>query len=177
MVEQLSCNQQVVGSNPIGGSNFKRKAGERVELSNLKHERFCQEYAKTANAAQSYKKVYNAKSSNQVLAQSASRLLKKENIRARLREINAEIHSSKIMEVAEMQEVLSEIARMQKLEDVVVVEGVDKGVSEAKIVQKKNSANDAIKAIIQLAKMQGVAENINVNVSVPIIAGEDQLEE
>ena len=76
-----------------------------------------------------------------------------------------------------MQEVLSEIARMQKLEDVVVVEGVDKGVSEARIIRKKNSANDAIKAITQLAKMQGVAENINVNVSVPVFGGEENLED
>ena len=147
-----------------------------MELSNLKHERFCQEYAKTANAAQSYKKVYGEMQESSLYS-NANRLLKKDSIQARLREINAEIHSSKIMEVAEMQEILSEIARMQKYEDVVVVEGIEKGVSEAKIVRKKNSANDAIKAIAQLAKMQGVAENINVNVSVPVFAGEDKLEE
>lgn len=147
-----------------------------MELSNLKHERFCQEYAKTANAAQSYKKVYGDMQESSLYS-NANRLLKKDSIQARLREINAEIHSSKIMEVAEMQEVLTEIARMQKYEDVVVVEGIEKGVSEAKIVRKKNSANDAIKAIAQLAKMQGVAENINVNVSVPVFAGEDKLEE
>ena len=96
---------------------------------------------------------------------------------AKCGEKTAEIRSAKIMEVAEMQEVLSEIARMQRLEDVVVVEGVDKGVSEARIIQKKNSANDAIKAITQLAKMQGVAENINVNVSVPVFGGEENLED
>lgn len=148
-----------------------------MKLTNVKHEIFCQEYAKTANATQSYKKAgYNAKSENALCA-AASRLLNSVNIQTRLREITAEIRSEKIMEVAEMQEVLSEIARMQKLEDVVVIEGVDKGISEAKIIQKKNSANDAIKAITQLAKMQGVAENINVNVAVPILGGEDKLEE
>ena len=147
-----------------------------MELSNLKHERFCQEYAKTANAAQSYKKVYGDMQESSLYS-NANRLLKKDSIQTRLQEITAEIRSAKIMEVAEMQEVLSEIARMQKLEDVVVVEGVDKGVSEARIIQKKNSANDAIKAIAQLAKMQGVAENINVNVSVPVFGGEENLED
>lgn len=143
---------------------------------NGRQEKFCLEYAKEANATKAYKNAgYNCKNDASAAA-SAITLLKNPKIQARLHEITAEIRSEKIMEVAEMQEVLSEIARMQKLEDVVVVEGVDKGVSEARIIQKKNSANDAIKAITQLAKMQGVAENINVNVSVPVFGGEDQLE-
>lgn len=147
-----------------------------MKLLNAKQEKFCLEYAKCANATDAYKKAgYKAK--NDAIRTNAARLLSNDRIQARLREITSEIRSKKIMEVAEMQEVLSEIARMQKLEDVVVVECVDKGVSEAKIIQKKNSANDAIKAITQLAKMQGVAENINVNVAVPILGGEDKLED
>ena len=144
---------------------------------NIRQERFCLEYAKEANATKAYKNAgYNCKNDASAAA-SAVTLLKNPKIQARLQEITAEIRSAKIMEVAEMQEVLSEIARMQKLEDVVVVEGVDKGISEARIIQKKNSANDAIKAIAQLAKMQGVAENINVNVSVPVFGGEENLED
>ena len=87
------------------------------------------------------------------------------------------MRSEKIMEIKEMQERLSAIARMEQLEDVVVTEGVEKGVTEAKIIQKRNSANDAIKAITQLAKMQGVAENVNVNVAVPLFGGEENLED
>lgn len=144
---------------------------------NIRQERFCLEYAKEANATKAYKNAgYNCKNDASAAA-SAVTLLKNPKIQTRLQEITAEIRSAKIMEVAEMQEVLSEIARMQRLEDVVVVEGVDKGVSEARIIQKKNSANDAIKAIAQLAKMQGVAENINVNVSVPVFGGEENLED
>lgn len=146
-------------------------------MLNAKQEKFCLEYAKCANATDAYKKAgYKAKS-NDAIRTNAARLLANAHVKARLAEITSEIRSKKIMEVAEMQEVLSEIARMQKLEDVVVVEGIDKGVSEAKVIQKKNSANDAIKAITQLAKMQGVAENINVNVAVPIFGGEEKLED
>lgn len=146
-------------------------------MLNAKQEKFCLEYAKCGNATDAYKKAgYKAKSYDAIRT-NAARLLTNTHIQARLAEITSEIRSKKIMEVAEMQEVLSEIARMQKLEDVVVVEGIDKGVSEAKVIQKKNSANDAIKAITQLAKMQGVAENINVNVAVPIFGGEEKLED
>ena len=59
----------------------------------------------------------------------------------------------------------------------VVTEGVERGVTEAKIIQKRNSASDAIKAITQLARMQGVAENVNINVAVPLFGGEDRLED
>lgn len=145
----------------------KRKGGESV-LRNPKWERFCLEYAQSANAADAYRKAGYRSGSAAAAASSARRLLLNDNIQARLAEITQEARSEKIMQAAEMQERLSRIARMEQLEDVVV---------SAEIVQKRNSANDAIKAIAQLAKMQGAAENVNVNVVVPIIGGEESLED
>lgn len=149
-----------------------------MKLTNAKHERFCQEYAKTANAAQSYKTAYDCKSTNQVLSQSASRLLKNEKIKARLQELNEEVHSNAIATIAEIQERLTSIMRGENQEEVVVVEGVEKGVTEARIVHKRPSNADMIKAGQTLAKMQGAYDNtVNVNVSVPIFGGEESLED
>ena len=146
-------------------------------LKNPKWEKFCLEYAKSANASDAYRKAGYISKNPAAQGASSRRLLQKGIIQQRLEELTQETRSEKIMEIKEMQERLSAIARMEQLEDVVVTEGVDRGVTEAKIIQKRNSANDAIKAIAQLAKMQGVAENINVNVSVPVFGGEENLED
>ena len=149
-----------------------------MKLDNAKWERFCLEYTKTANAADSYRIAYKSKSSNQVLAQSASRLLKNENIKARLAELHEEMASEKIASAAEVQERLTRILRMEETEDVVVVEGIDKGVSEARIVPKRPQLKDVIKAGETLAKMQGAFDNsVNVNLSVPVFGGVDDLED
>ena len=149
-----------------------------MKLDNAKWERFCLEYTKTANAADSYRIAYKSKSSNQVLAQSASRLLKNENIKARLAELHEEMASEKIASAAEVQERLTRILRMEETEDVVVVEGIDKGVSEARIVPKRPQLKDVIKAGETLAKMQGAFDNsVNVNLSVPVFGGAEELED
>lgn len=146
-------------------------------LKNPKWEKFCLEYAKSANASDAYRKAGYISKNPSAQGACSRRLLQKRIIQQRLEEITQETRSEKIMQIAEMQERLSRIARMEQLEDVVVTEGVEKGVTEAKIIQKRNSANDAIKAIAQLAKMQGVAENVNVNVAVPLFGGEENLED
>lgn len=146
-------------------------------LRNPRWEKFCLEYAKNPNASEAYRKAGFTAKNPETAASSSRRLLLNANIQKRLEELTHEVRSEKIMEIKEMQERLSAIARMEQLEDVVVTEGVDRGVTEAKIIQKHNSANDAIKAITQLAKMQGVAENVNVNVAVPLFGGEENLED
>ena len=145
---------------------------------NAKQERFCLEYAKTANAAESYRVAYNCKSSKQVLAQSASRLLKNENIKARLKELTEGMRSDAIASAAEVQERLTRILRMEETEDQVITEGLGDGITEARIVQKRPQLKDVIKAGETLAKMQGAFDNsVNVNVNIPVFGGDDQLED
>ena len=140
-----------------------------MNLTNKKQEAFCLHYAKTGNACESYKAAgYTAKNDNTAIA-GASRLLKKVSIQERIRELRAEVEKPSIMEISEMQERLSAIGRMETMEEVATAKGV--------VVRKKVGAADAIKAITQLAKMQGVAENVNVNVIIPVISGEGDLED
>ncbi len=147
-------------------------------LENPKWEAFCLHYAKTGNASESYKKAgYKPKNDN-VLNVSATRLLKNDKIRARLAELTEEMRSEKIASAAEVQERLTKILRMEQDEDVVVVEGVDKWISEARVVTKRPQLKDVIKAGETLAKMQGAFDNsVNLTVSIPVFGGDEELED
>lgn len=149
-----------------------------MKLNNQKWERFCLEYAKEANATKAYKNA-GYKCKNDASANSAAlRLLQSVKIQARLAELHEEMASEKIASAAEIQERLTSILRGENQEEVVVVEGIEKGVSEARIVMKRPSNNDMIKAGQTLAKMIGAWENtVNINVAVPVFGGEESLED
>lgn len=141
-----------------------------------KQERFCLEYARTADAKDSYKSA-GYKVSDTDAYRCASRLLKRPEIQERLRELTESFRSEKIASASEIQERLTSILRGELQEEVVVVEGVEKGVTEARIILKKPSNADCIKAGTTLAKMQGVFDtNVNVNLAIPVFGGEDALE-
>ena len=140
-----------------------------MNLTNKKQEAFCLHYAKTGNAVEAYRLAgYRSNTEGSAIA-CASRLLKRANVQERIRELRSEVEKPAIMEISEMQERLSAIGRMETIEEVATAKGV--------VVKKKVGAADAIKAITQLAKMQGVAENVNVNVVIPVISGEGDLED
>lgn len=145
-------------------------------MLNEKQELFCLEYAKTANAAQSYKRAYGDMKESSLYS-NANRLLKNDRIQARLKELTAETRRKSIADAAEIQEILTRIARQEQTEEVVVVEGVEKGVTEARIVHKRPSNADAVKAAQTLARMQGAFDlSVNLNV-VPVFGGESDLED
>lgn len=148
------------------------------EMLNTKQERFCIEFARLGDNIEAYKSAgYKVKSNNDA-SRAARRLLKNPEIQVRLQELTDEMRSEKIANAAEIQERLTSILRGELQEEVIVVEGVEKGVTEAKIVLKKPSHSDAIKAGQTLARMQGAFDGtINVNVNVPVIGGEDFLED
>ena len=147
-------------------------------LKNQKWEKFCLEYARTGNGAAAYKSAGYVTKNNSIASSNVNRLLKNETILNRLAEITEEMRSEKIANASEIQERLTSILRMETQEEVVVVEGVEKGVTEAKIILKHPSNADAIKAGHTLAKMQGAFENnVNLNMIVPRFSGEDDLED
>ena len=144
----------------------------------VRQEKFCLEYARSGNATEAYKKAGYSQSTMGSMAACASKLLKKSNVQARLAELAEEMQSEKIASAAEIQERLTRILRMEETEDTVVVEGVEKGVSEAKIVERRPQLKDVIQAGTTLAKMQGAFNNeVKVTVAVPVIGGDEKLED
>ena len=121
-----------------------------------KQEKFCLEYAKSGNQRQAYIKAgYKCKNEN-VMDASASQLLRKPKVKARLAEIYEEIKNASIADVTEMQQTLTSIIRQQLEEEVIVVESVGDFMSEARKMDKKPSIKDVISAINTLGKMQGL---------------------
>ena len=142
-------------------------------LENIKHERFCLHYAKTANATESYKQAgYKPRNDNSAGA-NARRLLMRDDIKERLQELAEEMAEEKIADIREIHERLTAILRGEMYEEVVVVEGHGQGFSEARIIKKSPALNDRIKAGTELAKMKGGYDNtVKVKVS-PITFVED----
>lgn len=147
-------------------------------MLNPKQEAFCLHYAKTGNATESYKQAGYVCKNDAVVAASAVRLLNQVKVKERLKELADMAASEKIASIAEVQERLTAILRMQQLEDQVVVEGCGDGVSEAKIIKRKAQLKDVLKAGELLAKMQGAFDNkLQVEVTVPVFGGDDDLED
>ena len=144
----------------------------------VRQEKFCVEYAKSGNAAESYKKAgYKVKNVESATA-CASRLLRNANVEARLAELREETKRDSIADIGEIQEILTSIARGETREEQIVVEGCGDGISQGVIKTRKVQERDRLKAAELLAKMRGGFDNtINVNLAVPKFSGDDELED
>ena len=154
------------------GVSFLRGKGVRMTE---RQERFCQEFVATGNATQSAISAgYSERSARAV----SCRLLTNANVQNRIKELSGEIKNDKIADAREMQSILTSIVRGESDEEVIVVEGIGDGCSEAVTKKKKPSQSDRIKAMQLLARMQGVLDNnMTLNVVVPIYGGDQDLED
>ena len=137
---------------------------------NPKQEKFCLEYASCGNATQAYLKVYGGNELS--AAAQSSRLIRKDNIRARLKELADEIASAKIADVRELQERLTKIIRGEVTEEIILPSG--------ERVQRQATIRDILKAIEILAKIQGLfvmKQEVDIKNAPVIIGGADFLED
>ncbi len=134
---------------------------------NPKQEAFCLEYIKTGNLTVAYQKAYGTKSPG-VAASNANRLLKNENVQARLKELRDEMASPKIMDAQEIQERLTAIARRELYEEVFSPNG--------ERARKVTSIRDALKALEILTKIQGLymtKQELEFKGVVPVVIHDD----
>lgn len=157
--------------------SFARLKGV-VALLNVKQEAFCLHYAQTGNATESYKVAGYEAATERAIYANANRLLKNDKVKERLKQLADEMASEKIASIKEIQERLTGILRGDTTEEVVVVEGCGDGISQARIMHKRPSLKDVVKACETLAKMQGGFDTkMQVEVSIPVFGGEDFLED
>ena len=136
---------------------------------------FCLAYIGSGNATQS---AIEAGYSKKTATEQGARLLTNVSVQNYIKELQEENASKKIADAREMQEVLTSIIRQEMEEENIVVEGCGDGVSEAIIKKKKSSHKDVLKAIDLLGRMQGAFENrATLNVLIPVLGGEDNLED
>lgn len=142
-----------------------------------RQEKFCLEYAKLGNARQAYINAGYDSKSEEAIDANASRLISNDKVQARLAELAEETKTKAIADIQEMQEVLTEIIRQVREEEIIVNEIV-KGNTTTKKMKKKASIKDVISAIEKLGKMQGAfSEKVELEIAVPVFSGEDELEE
>ena len=147
-------------------------------LTNPKWEAFCLHYAKTGNASESYRQAGYQTTNARSIYSNCNRLLKNDDIRGRLAELAAELAAEKIADIREIHEYLTSVIRGETTDEVVVNEFCGDGISEAKVVQVRTANAARIKAATELAKMKGAYDNrLQVEVTVPVFGGEDDLED
>lgn len=108
----------------------------------------------------------------------ASRLLEKDSVKKYIDEKLSEIQSQRIANVTEVMEYLTKGLRQELEEEVVIVESIGVGSSEARIVKKKIGIKDSNKCAEMLAKRFGIlSDKISVEGSIPVVIVDDVSEE
>lgn len=154
--------------------NFVRKVV--TERMTDKQKRFVNEYLIDCNATQAAIRAgYSAKTAKSA----GQRLLTKVDVK---KEIDAKMSKMQDKSIASAEEViryLSSVMRGESSSEVVVVEGVGDGCSEARKVKKAPDERERLKAAELLGKRYGIySDKVNLDGAVPvIITGEDDIEE
>ena len=139
---------------------------DNIKLDDLteKQYKFCMEYCKDFNGTQAAIRAGYSKDS---AMEQASRLLRNVKVSQQLDLLLNRVKKNTIMDIQEIQERLTAIARGEVDEDVVVTENTGNFKSKAKIVQKKMAGKEQVKALELLGKANALfKENVKQDVSV-----------
>ena len=121
-----------------------------------RQEKFCVEYLIDLNATQA---AIRAGYSDKTAYSMGQRLLKNVEIQSRIKKMRDDYYDKTIMSAKEVEYLLSKAGRDELKEEVVVVEGVGDGFSDSKIIKKRLSAKDRIKALELMGKRHHLFED------------------
>lgn len=121
-----------------------------------RQKRFADEYLRDCNGTRAYKVAYPNVKRDAVAATAAGRLLRNVEVRAYIDEQMEKISSEKIADAREVLEYLSSVVRGQTTAEVIVVEGLGDGVSEARRMNKAPDEKERLKAAELLGKHFGM---------------------
>lgn len=140
----------------------------------VRQEKFCIEYAKTGDSQASFRAAgYKAKN-DAVAGVGAAKLLRMPEVQKRLAEIQKRVEDDSIADIKEIKQRLTAILRQTAKEEVLMTEGVEKGVTETVRYKKTADLRTAAKAAELLCKMMGAfTENVNHTGAVPVIIKDD----
>ncbi len=135
-----------------------------------KQKRFCDEYLVDCNATQA---AIRAGYSEKTARVTAANLLTNPNIKAYVDEQLGRLHSKTIATAEEVMEYLTSVLRGKSESEIVVVEGIGDGLSEARHVVKAPDEKERLKAAELLGKRYGMfTEKVNVEVE-PVVIKND----
>ena len=143
-----------------------------------KQKRFCDEYLIDCNATRAYKAAYPRVKKDAAASTASARLLKRADVKAYIDEQMEKIRSEKVADAREVLEYLTAVVRGQTESEVLVVEGVGDGCSEARIMTKGPDEKERLKAAELLGKHLGLlANNVKLETVPVIISGGELLED
>lgn len=144
-----------------------------AELSNKKHEKFCNEYIKDMNATQA---AIRAGYSEKTAGVQASKLLKIVNIKTRVAELREAYFNENIMTAQQVEYELTRIALGLSNEKQVVIEGTGEGCSEARIIDKPPDEKSRLKALELMAKRHRILSgDTTIDIKPVLIVGGDDI--
>lgn len=117
--------------------------------------RFCDEYLVDLNATRAYKVAYPKVKKDETANTNASRMLRNAKVKTYIDQELGEMHSSKVADVQEVMEYLTKVMRGETESEIVVVEGIGDGCSEARRMKKAPDEKEKMKAAELLGKRYG----------------------
>lgn len=128
-----------------------------------KQKKFCQEYIKSGNQTEAYKKAYGcANWKPETITKRASELMQNGDIMGRISELQEKVDKKAILSSQQLQEELTRYILDEKEEECIVTEGTGKGYSRSRLMNKKVTPKDKLKAIELLAKLAGYDQSDKV---------------
>lgn len=138
-----------------------------------KQQRFADEYLIDCNATQAAIRAgYSAKTARFIGQEN----LTKPDIKSYIDEQLEKLHSKTIATAEEVMEYLTAVLRGQSESEIVVVEGIGDGLSEARRIQKAPDEKEKLKAAELIGKRYGLfKDNVDITGAVPVVisGGED----
>ena len=122
----------------------------------LKQQRFADEYIISGNATEAYKKIYTRIKNDSVARSAGNRMLTNVSIKSYIDEKLKELSDKKIADQQEVLAYLTAVLRGETQSEIVVVEGVGDGCSEARRLQKLPDEKERLKAAELLGKRMGL---------------------
>mgnify|MGYP000892170392 CR=1 FL=1 len=136
-----------------------------------KQQRFCDEYLIDTNATQA---AIRAGYSEKTAYSQGQRLLKKVEVKRYIEEQLERIHNEKIADAQEVMMYLTSVLRGESLSEIVVVEGIGDGCSDARRMMKLPDERERLKAAELIGKRYGMfTDKVNVKGTIPVVIIDD----
>lgn len=142
----------------------------------IKQRAFADYYIKLGNATEAARQ---AGYSEKYINTNASKLLQNTTIRAHIDERLKQIEDDRIASAAEVLKYLTSVLRGESKSEIVVVEGVGDGCSEARRIKKEPEEKDRLKAAELLGKRYRLfTDKLDIEGAIPVvISGEEELQD
>ncbi len=154
----------------MGKANIKSQLTEKQRI-------FAEEYLKSANATQAYKKAYSSCKKDSTARTNGARLLAKAHVREYIDQVNEKIHNANIMSIQEIKETYTKIARSEAVDEMVRVKAMDSLVKVSTVTEAEARKLEIEQAKLQLERDkleqqskqgQGAAKDVKIILTGPL---------